>query len=366
MELHAESVLEVAEKEEQGELQFRQVRGDVDELRGKWMLEAAPRGPGGGEATLLRYAVEVKVAAPSPALHFLEPLLEAVVAEDVPRGLAGVAAAAEAMAAAAAAAAAAAGGPPLPTPPPPARPRLADLADDFGLLAAELEAEFGTGGATRDFPTRAALRAAGRSDLEKAIAAHGGPAAVAARLGWPLPYRERKPRGYWADDAAVEAELAAFIAEAGLPPATMPSKTDMVRAGRHDLARVAERRGGLFAVAAAVGYRMPTRAGASAWAEHVASVAAETGLSGTNGLFEAAAASYRRPDGAPPQRLATPDAAAAARAARRAEDDARLAALDADDSLTLAGAGASGSVRLPRAAGGKPPPRTMRDEIDGW
>lgn len=66
------------------------------------------------------------------------------------------------------------------------RPRLAEMAVDFGLLAAELERCFG---GTGTLPTRAQLRAITRTDLEKAIAAHGGPAAVAKRMGWRLAYK---------------------------------------------------------------------------------------------------------------------------------------------------------------------------------
>ena len=103
------------------------------------------------------------------------------------------------------------------------RPRLADMAEDFGVLAAELERCFGEapvlaggmpapaapaaapggtrvisggrggGDAAGVMPTRAQLRATARTDLEKAIAAHGGPAAVAGRLGWRLPYKARGP-----------------------------------------------------------------------------------------------------------------------------------------------------------------------------
>ena len=66
------------------------------------------------------------------------------------------------------------------------RPRLADMAEDFGILAAELERCFG---GTGTMPTRAQLRAVLRSDLEKAIAAHGGPKAVSKKLGWRLAYQ---------------------------------------------------------------------------------------------------------------------------------------------------------------------------------
>ena len=60
------------------------------------------------------------------------------------------------------------------------------MAEDFGLLAAELERCFG---GTGTMPTRAQLRAITRTDLEKAMVAHGGPAAVAKRMGWKLAYK---------------------------------------------------------------------------------------------------------------------------------------------------------------------------------
>lgn len=57
-----------------------------------------------------------------------------------------------------------------------------------------------------------------RSDLEKAIAAHGGPVAVAQQLGWRLAYKQRKPRGYWDSLPNVRRELDDFIEENGLDP----------------------------------------------------------------------------------------------------------------------------------------------------
>jgi hypothetical protein len=127
----------------------------------------------------------------------------------------------------------------------------------------------------------------------------------------------------------------------------MPSKTDLTRAGRHDLARAVERRGGLYATAAAVGWAMPTRAGAAEWAAHVSLVAAETGLSGTNGLFEAAAASYRRSG------------------AKRDVEEARE---EADTEFVFAGAGGPALPTQPPAApaAGAKVPRSLRDEIDAW
>ncbi len=65
------------------------------------------------------------------------------------------------------------------------RPRLADMVEDFSVLAAELERCFGGTGV---MPTRVQLRAIQRSDLEKAITAHGGSAAVSKNMGWRLAY----------------------------------------------------------------------------------------------------------------------------------------------------------------------------------
>ena len=57
-----------------------------------------------------------------------------------------------------------------------------------------------------------------RVDLEKAIAFHGGPALVAAKLGWTKQGRARKPRGYWDSLPNVRAEIDGFIEENDLEP----------------------------------------------------------------------------------------------------------------------------------------------------
>ena len=434
------------------ELQFRAVAGDFDLLRGKFMVEP---GNGGGHdddddddddeedgtgrpagsppsslpptTTLLRYAVEVKAARASPVLGLLEPWLEAGVVEDVPAALGAVGRAAEARAAgrelaaggggsslsegeeddeedgedgdarldAAASAAAAARVAERWR-----RPRLADMAENFAVLAAELDRCFGGGGgggggsgsgyarATRasssttpTMPGRAALRAAGRSDLEKAIAAHGGSGAVAARLGWaPVQVKGRKPNGYWDDDATVAAEMASFIAEHGLPPGTMPLRSEFTRAARWDIARAAERRGGLYALAQAIGYEMPTRASSGEWAAHVSAVAAATGLSGTNGLFERAAATYRPTWGGGNAGVAAAAAAPSrspegeeesssssdeeGRAVRRRAATAGLAALDSEVDAVALGPALNGSAAPASKAAAAP--QGLRDEIDAW
>ena len=64
----------------------------------------------------------------------------------------------------------------------------------------------------------------------------------------------------------------------------MPLKNDFVRAGRYDLSKVVERWGGLQELASSTGYSVgqPRQGdrGADEWRQHIAEVAAETGLSG--------------------------------------------------------------------------------------
>ena len=62
------------------------------------------------------------------------------------------------------------------------------------------------------------LDGCGRSDLEKAILTHGGMAAVAKALGWPVKARQRRPNGYWDEVDNVRQEIDAFIQESGLQP----------------------------------------------------------------------------------------------------------------------------------------------------
>lgn len=337
VELHAEALLDVAEREGR-EVQFRQVRGDFDALQGKWMVvplssEGLPLddddGDGGDStsaaaaatSTLLRYAVEVKVSRSAAVLRFLEPLLEAAVAEDVPKSLAALGVAAEQRARRRRQEEEDASS---------SRPRrLPEMAEDFEVLAAELRRCFGERGAAEanaaaagnssssssssstssappEMPTRAALRALARggATLERAIASHGGAAAVGSRMGWLPPFRPRKPAGYWESSKNLRKELVAFVRQSGLRPGTMPTKTDMRRARRRDLLRAVERRGGIYAVAqelfgasrrkegGARQWRMPTRAGAAEWNAHLRAVAAANPEQRGARLFEAAAASF--------------------------------------------------------------------------
>jgi len=71
---------------------------------------------------------------------------------------------------------------------------------------------------TRTDPDLGLHPACCRSDLEKAILAHGGMAAVAKALGWPVKARQRRPNGYWDEVDNVRQEIDAFIRASGLQP----------------------------------------------------------------------------------------------------------------------------------------------------
>jgi hypothetical protein len=188
--------------------------------------------------------VEIVIPAATPAISVVEPLLEGIFFEDLPNNLLAVKAEIERVAAG-----------PTPGGQTPggrqSKPRLAGMMKDFALLRAELEATYG---ASRVIPSRAELRASNRTDLEKALAAHGGASMVAGRMGWTTSSRSRKPRGYWNSLDNLKTEIDEFLSSSDLPPRTMPLKSDFVRAGRFDLARAVEKWGGMYDVADQLGY----------------------------------------------------------------------------------------------------------------
>lgn len=354
--LHAEAVIDLIEKP-YNEIQFRQVAGDFERFQGKWMINEvnplydgtaisgadyysdpeisntmsnspieasllssmdADLGPGALQAasmttapplespppmqsyntnqssqTQIKYAVEIIIPRSSTVLGIIEPLLEKVVFEDCPANLAAVkhrveslyteqrASALEEQGKTAQAAALRKRS---------SKPRLIDMIEDFAMLAGELDRCFGE---ERKIPPRNALRDMNRSDLEKAIAAHGGKSRVTERLGWEKKGKQRKPRGYWDSLTNVQQEIDDFIEEFGLQPGVVPVKNDFIRAGRFDLARAIERWGGLYEVAEELGYSVASPVLSSReWQEHISEVAAETGLSGKQGLFQLASKTY--------------------------------------------------------------------------
>ncbi|KAL6783803.1 hypothetical protein ACKKBF_B05860 [Auxenochlorella protothecoides x Auxenochlorella symbiontica] len=275
LSLQAQAVMEVLEKE-QREIQFRQVEGDLDFFRGKWMVEDDVEEETGVPVCKVTYAAEGKLQHSAAVTQVLEPLLEKVVCGELTTSLMAIKQHAERKAHLIAGTTA--------TP--------SDQEEEsFRRLAEEVEAAYGK---HRMIPPRDVLRADGRSHLEKAISQHGGMAVVLARLGWAAAKRARKPRGYWSNLENVRAEIRAFIIEHHLPEGIMPHKTTFVRCGRHDIARAVERLGGLHHLTTALGYSNPRPAGAGAtqWQAHVSKVAAVTKLSGKQGLFHVAACTY--------------------------------------------------------------------------
>ena len=115
---------------------------------------------------------------------------------------------------------------------------------------------------------------------------------------YALICRSRKPRGYWNSIENVRHEIDEFIISSDLPEGIMPLKNDIIRAGRFDLARAIEKWGGVSDVASRLGYgtTQSTSGLGSEWQEHVSQTAAATGLSGKQGLFQVASATYKDRD----------------------------------------------------------------------
>jgi len=78
----------------------------------------------------------------------------------------------------------------------------------------------------------------------QAVEAHGGPQAVADRMGWlsQTPVREVSP---WVDLDSTREAFDSFAAAEGLPQEVLPSLGMLRRAGRKDMIHGAEQWGGL-------------------------------------------------------------------------------------------------------------------------
>lgn len=72
---------------------------------------------------------------------------------------------------------------------------------------------------------------------------------VAARTGMTLPFKQKKPKGYWNDISNIRREVSALIADIDGDPNRMPTRSEMLKAGYTQLARALEKWGGLQAVA---------------------------------------------------------------------------------------------------------------------
>ncbi|KAI8111305.1 hypothetical protein M9434_004877 [Picochlorum sp. BPE23] len=293
--LHAESVMDLVEKPF-SEVQFRQVAGDVEKFQGKWAMQEVVgdvQEDYAGPQTLLKYAVEIIIPTQASMFGFIEPLLEGIVFQDMPNNLMAIKHEVERRRIGKQD-----GGVNAPTR---QRPKLGDMIKNFEVLRDELEATFGD---SRMIPSRSELRASHRTDLEKALSAHGGAANVAKRMGWGSKSRSRKPRGYWNSIENVKHEIDEFILSSDLPSRVMPLKNDFVRANRFDIARAIEKWGGVYELAEQLGYQLAQTSqasGTSQWQEHVSSVAQSTGLGGKQGLFEVASATYKNENSVTPQ-----------------------------------------------------------------
>lgn len=157
------------------------------------------------------------------------------------------------------------------------RPRTADMIEDFAVLEAELQRLYGK---QRVLPGRTALTEEGRVDVYRAIVAHGGSNMVAARMGWALPWRPRKPRGYWDSRVNVRREMMDFIAEQGLFPGALPKKMALRRAGRSDLEKAVERWGGVARLASELGLEPPSEALQQRWSQFLNDLQEVTGRQG--------------------------------------------------------------------------------------
>eukprot|EP00204_Picochlorum_oklahomense_P000283 CAMPEP_0118807926 /NCGR_PEP_ID=MMETSP1161-20130426/35723_1 /TAXON_ID=249345 /ORGANISM="Picochlorum oklahomensis, Strain CCMP2329" /LENGTH=972 /DNA_ID=CAMNT_0006737311 /DNA_START=146 /DNA_END=3062 /DNA_ORIENTATION=+ len=293
--LHAESVMDLVEKPF-SEVQFRQVAGDVERFQGKWAIQEVVgdvQEDYAGPQTLLKYAVEIIIPTQASMCGFIEPLLEGMVFEDMPNNLMAIKHEVERRRIGKQD-----GGVIVPTR---QRPKLGDMIKNFEVLRDELEATYGD---TRMIPSRSELRASHRTDLEKALSAHGGASNVAKRMGWGSKSRSRKPRGYWNSIENVKHEIDEFILSSDLPSGVMPLKNDFVRANRFDIARAIEKWGGVYELAEQLGYQLAQTSpasGTSQWQEHVSSVAQSTGLGGKQGLFEVASATYKNQNSDTPE-----------------------------------------------------------------
>lgn len=122
---------------------------------------------------------------------------------------------------------------------------------DFSRVEAELRAFMEAQGTPDAMPTQHAMRLAGRTDLLHAIKRHGGPRAVAERIGVE-PSNRRKSYGYWRNFANLEAEIRAYAAAHGTPT-MMPTQEDLQANGRSDMVNAIRRNGGFYEIADRLG-----------------------------------------------------------------------------------------------------------------
>ena len=110
-------------------------------------------------------------------------------------------------------------------------------------------------GSDGHMPRRSELRSLEAFALEQEVVDAGGFDSVAAQLGWTS--NRRKPRGYWSDIANVRREILLFISENGLESGVMPSRPQLEKLGRFDIARALSKQGGAVEMARKIGLKAP-------------------------------------------------------------------------------------------------------------
>eukprot|EP00741_Cyanophora_paradoxa_P021772 tig00000241_g21015.t1 len=101
-------------------------------------------------------------------------------------------------------------------------------------------------------PTQVQLMRHGRGDIYYAIRKHGGFSSVARRLGLPTSVSE-----YWSDFENVEKELRIFMAQQSLKK--LPTKPQLLEAGRKDLVLAIQKHGGTMEVSKRMGFTSEVR-----------------------------------------------------------------------------------------------------------
>ncbi|MDP9367433.1 MAG: hypothetical protein M3Q03_04005 [Chloroflexota bacterium] len=121
--------------------------------------------------------------------------------------------------------------------------------DEFANLEREIREFASSLGTPNLMPTVTQLDEAGRHDLKNAIVKpqHGGYGPVAEWLGLRLT-SQAKPSRYWTDFENLRRELLHFI-NTHSDPGLMPTRSELERAGRSDLAAAIGQHGGTKIVA---------------------------------------------------------------------------------------------------------------------
>eukprot|EP00803_Ostreobium_quekettii_P003329 evm.model.scf_547EXC.6 EVM.evm.TU.scf_547EXC.6 scf_547EXC:65618-75162(-) len=123
---------------------------------------------------------------------------------------------------------------------------------DFSNVLSEVEdwiSEYGTAGV---LPTREELRSTGHGTLSNAVAEHGGMEAVAGQLGLVI---RRQRYGYWQEEGQLLKELEPLLMQDSNGNKVLPTQQQLHMAGRLDVMGGIQRAGGWKSVAEKLGLK---------------------------------------------------------------------------------------------------------------